>query len=200
MQADKAREAVRAKVAAFLSAFFASRFVSLASLPLSSLFVFEAPELPSMFAFDQQAAVTQAVTETAPVGAALTAEADDMAVVFRLYEEASGVQLELYGWFQSFCSVVAQREGKQKEEEDARGDEREGASGRKGKARHQRRSGGQAPREDEGDFLASLGERQLHELFARFSVCVNALRWCGFVKPAAGKRSKEEMVRLVWDH
>jgi hypothetical protein len=191
---------VRSNVAAFLSAFFASRLIALTALPLSSLFVFQSRELPSMFAFDQQAAVTAAVTEGAPLTSPLTVESDDMAVVFRLYQETTGVQLELYGCFQSFCSVVAARndgqKGDEKEEEEK---EEESLRVRRGKANKRRASNSQSA-EGEGDFLASLGERQVQELFARFSVCINALRWCGFVKPAPGKRSKEEMVRLVWDH
>ena len=199
VQADKAREAARANVATFLSAFFASRLESLTSLPLSSLFFFHSKELPSMFAFDQQTAVTAAITGGAPVESPLTAESDDMAVVFRLYQEANGVQLELHGWFQSFCSVVAQRTEEQEMDEKENGEE-ERSRGRKGKSNKRKGSKGEQLAEGGSGFLTSLGERQVHELFARFSVCVNALRWCGFVKPAPGKRAKEEMVRLVWDH
>ena len=200
-QADGAREAVRAKVVAAISAFFSSRLRSLASLPLSSLLIFHSTALPSMFSFDQQSAVTRAVggvtrstmsTSLPP----LSADMADMAIVFRLYQETSGLRIVLYGWFQSFCSIVAPRqqesEGDEKEERSTRRGQRKGGQG-------QRSKGHQSPREDE-DFVGSLDEGQRHELFARFTVCVNALRWCGFVKPASGKRAREEMIRLVWEH
>ena len=210
LQADHAREAVRAKVVSFLSSFFSTRLVPPTSLPLSSLFIFDCPALHSMFSFDQQGAVTEACTvgcrassssssprSSSPSSSSaqppppLSASMDDMAIVFRLYQEAD-LHLALYGWFTAFCSVVATR-AEEEEEEEERKEGRE-------KAKRKRSGKRSSAVEDEGDFLASLGDEQQRQLYVRFSACVNALRWCGFIKPAGGKRGREEMIKLIFEH
>ena len=206
LEAEQERAAVRDQAVAFLSSFLTARLSPLTSLPLSSLFIFDCPSLPSMFTFNQQGAVTDACTKgSRPSSSAsspsssssssplppppLSSSMDDMSIVFRLYQEAD-LHLSLHAWFTAFCSVVATRV-------EAQEDER-----KEGRGKATRKAGARSSRsaEDEGDFLASLGAEQQQMLYVRFSACVHALRWCGFVKPAGGKRGREEMTRLIFDH
>ena len=200
VKAEKEREAVRSAVVGFVSALLSEQqLVPLASLPLSSLFVFHATTLPSMFGFDQQSAVRAAVMEppqapalsssSSPSSsvAPLSSSMDDMTVVYRLYEEA-GLSIDLHGCFQAFCSIFAPQPAS--------------VARREAKERGARRGGAErsAAEVADGDFVQSLDERLRLELFVRFTACINALRWCGFVKPANGKHAQDEMVKLVFEH
>ena len=49
------------------------------------------------------------------------------------------------------------------------------------------------------DFIGGLSVAVRAELYVRFSACIDALRWCGFIRPAAGKRGSDEMLKLIYN-
>ena len=184
--ADQERAASRAELVAACSSFFSSHLTRLSSLPLSSLFLLNSASLPSLLCFDPQAAVTAALSS--PSSEELQPDMDDVRILFRLYCEA-GLRISLPQWFASFCSVFVSQTA-------AGGSD---CSQRDAQARG-RRAAEEADEAGDG-FIEQIDEQLRKELFVRFSVCVDAMRWCGLLRPDTRRKGREAatMIKLLFD-
>ena len=169
--------------------------------------------------FQQRYAVIDAITATSassnssssspPMHSALLGRhLDDMRVVLQLYDE-SGLSMQLVDTFTTFASTRHDRKVSQPNHSGRRNRRQRG--GRQLDESEDGADGEGGPDVDEkeemmgaagttDDFLPSLPPSVRAELYVRFSACVDALRWCGFVRPAAGKRGADEMIKTRVQH
>ena len=216
--ARKQQAGVRDEVADCLTALLDTLLPRLHALPLAPLLICHSPSLPSVMSFEQRYAVLNAITaaSTSSVSSAssssssqsamLGAHLDDMRVVLQLYDE-SGQAMQLVDTFTTFASSRHDRRtsrlntatkrsttqlGRRPNEDEQAASEEDG----KKEAAEQ----DEASASDVTDnFVDSLPAAVRAELYVRFSACIDALRWCGFIRPAAGKRGSEEMIKLVYN-
>ena len=209
--ARKQHVRVRDEVARCLTALFDALLPRLHVLPLARLLICHSPELPSLMSFQQRFAVIDAITATSAASSSSSSQSallgsdwDDMRVVLQLYDE-SGATMQLVDTFTTFASSRHDRRerrpsnskrntrhkgGEQDKDEQADGEE-------KGETMNEAAETAEGDMTD--DFVVSLPAAVRADLYVRFSACIDALRWCGFIRPAAGKRGSDEMVKLVYN-
>ena len=197
---------VRDEIARCLTALLDALLPRLHALPLAQLVICHSPSLPALMSFQQRYAVMDAITassasSSSSPSALLGPQLDDMRVVLQLYDE-SGVSMQLADTFTTFASSRLDRranmtshpkrstvrKGKRQAE-----DEEAAANGEEKDEKEPSAS------DMKDDFVAELPAAVRTDLYVRFSACVDALRWCGFIRPAAGKRGSEEMIKLVYN-
>ena len=210
--ARKQHDGVRDEVARCLTTLFDTLLPRLQALPLAQLFICHSPELPSLMSFQQRYAVIDAITAAASSSSASASSSsplhsallgphlDDMRVVLQLYDE-SGVTMHLLDTFTTFANSrhpsstsnkrnTRHKGRRQNEEADGYGEEKGEADDGKDEVRAV---------DIADDFMVSLPAAERAELYLRFSACIDALRWCGFIRPVAGKRGSDEMIKLVFN-
>ena len=215
--ARKQHVGVRDDAARCLTTLFDTLLPRLYALPLASLLICHSPALPSLMSFQQRHAVIDAITAPSTSSASsasssspshsaqLGPDMDDMRVVLQLYDE-SGLSLRLADTFATFASTRHSRPASQpthsrtperKQRGGQREDSKDDADGEDGRDVERKDEG--RPSDTSDDFVASLPVAVRAEMYARFSACIDALRWCGFTRPAAGKRGADEMIKLVYN-